>query len=218
MKIPLIFILTFILVHFNSFGQQSVETFQSTTESIYSKYKNTYEAGSIGEALEHNSECGHLLINVSIDKKAAPIALSADLGKLGNLIKISVHNNKRIIFPNEIGNLLNLESLEVVSSPLQDGDVPIEIRNCENLKIVMLDGDNEFTIIPQGLLEINKLQFLIITMGESVERELLINQLLDLSNRENKTYIIIKNWDRHVFAKMKMKRNLKNKNIAISFT
>ena len=81
----------------------------------------------------------------------------ARVGKLPNLIKLSLAKNKIGRLPQRIGELTQLEHLDVSKNAL--GEVPRELWKLTNLEFLSLAG-NEISSLPRGMANLKKLRIL----------------------------------------------------------
>ncbi len=84
-------------------------------------------------------------------------ALPAEIGDLSNLESLDVLNNKILSFPAEVGNLTNLKTLFVDGNELQE--LPSEIGKLSNLESLFV-GNNNILSLPIEIKNLNNLKTL----------------------------------------------------------
>ena len=76
-------------------------------------------------------------------------------------IRILYISNVYIPLPKTIYKLDSLVYVEILGS-IKEGDIPIELKDCKNLKLFCISSIQKTRIIPDGVVESKSLRFLII--------------------------------------------------------
>jgi len=106
-------------------------------------------------------------------------------GNLKNLKGLYLANNKLEILPETFGNLKNLEELNLVNNYLKT--LPENISGLKNLKGLYLEGNNNLTELPHGIIELEKLTYLDIRCKGLTEFPVFITGLKSLERIIHKT-------------------------------
>ncbi|TPN82395.1 leucine-rich repeat domain-containing protein [Aquimarina algicola] len=105
--------------------------------------------------------------------------IPAEIGNLSNLESLNVRSNNLGGIPREIGNLKNLKILELGNNSI--ATIPVEIGNLDNLERLGMENNNNLNIVPAEIGDLGNLKVL------SLSNNFIFNipaELGDLSNLE----------------------------------
>jgi Leucine-rich repeat (LRR) protein len=105
--------------------------------------------------------------------------LPPEIGNLTNLQRLNIFNNQLSRLPPEIGSLTNLQSLDVSGNRLSI--LPSQIGNLSNLQFLDI-GHNQLSDLPSEIGNLSRLQTLFIYYNQLTSLESEISKLSNLAN------------------------------------
>lgn len=171
---------------------------------------------SVEEGIENPQVVWSLLLTSILDSGEGPYSIPKAIGHLTSLKEISIECETRVIIPSEISFLDSLRVLWTITSPMKDGDIPLEIKDCKRLAFLGLIGDNSFSKIPEGILLSRSLCFLDIDIGSNCSRKM-FNSIMKLAESRNLEEIYIRGACLNTRQKNRLISKFRQKNKIIKF-
>src|SRR5437868_5687696 len=120
------------------------------------KYKLCYNLNKI--SIKFNYDLCNLYANFKLELNNKSLqSIPTELGQLNNLQYLNIFNNKLQSIPIELGQLNNLQDLNIYNNQLQS--IPSELRQLNNLRQLNIHN-NQLQSIPTELGQLNNLQYL----------------------------------------------------------